>query len=52
MLDWLDLIQIFLLLAACWACFFWGKVIGIGDTIVTLLEKRIITEKDLDRLQD
>lgn len=51
-LDWLDLVQIALLLSACYACFSWGKVIGIQGTIDMFLFKKIITEKDLEKLTD
>lgn len=51
-LGWLNIVEILLLLAACWACYNWGKVNGIGVCIEALLEKNIITERDLDRLND
>lgn len=49
---WLDVTQLLLLLGACLACYNWGKVNGIGGTIGVLLDKKIITEKDLERLAD
>ncbi len=52
MLNWMDIVQILLLLGACYACYAWGKVNGIGDCIEALLERKIITEKDLDKLVD
>jgi hypothetical protein len=51
-MEWLDLVQIFLQLAACYACFQWGRVNGIGVTIEALLHKKIITEEDLDSLSE
>jgi hypothetical protein len=50
--DWLDLTQIFLQLAACYACYLWGKQTGIGDTIEVLLDRKILKESDLDKLTD
>jgi hypothetical protein len=52
MLNWLDITQIVLLLAACYACFLWGKFNGIDAAVSLLLEKRIITETDLEKLND
>ena len=50
--EWLDLTQIILLLAACWACFAWGRMSGISAAVNLLLEKKIITERDLEKLQE
>lgn len=50
MFEWLDLTQIFMLLATCYACFVWGKFNGVSSIIGTLLEKNIIKESDLERL--
>lgn len=50
MFNWLDFTQIFLLLLACYLCHLWGKASGISSLIDVLLEKKIITEKDLDKL--
>lgn len=47
-MEWLDVIQIFLLLTACLACFVSGRVNGIKAVLEHLLEKEIITMKDLD----
>lgn len=51
-LDWLDITQLFLLVSACIACFNWGKLTGITGTINMLLSKKVITEKDLEKISD
>lgn len=51
-LNWLDIIQIVLLLLACYLCYLAGKFNGVQSVISLLLDKDIITEKDLDRLTD
>lgn len=49
---WLNLTEIILQLLSCWACFWWGKNNGIGLCIEALLHRKIITEKDLEKLND
>lgn len=51
-MDWLDFTQILLMLGACYACYMWGRTGGIEDAIVTLLDKKIITEQDLEKLEE
>lgn len=51
-LSWIDFTQIILMLTACWACFAWGKYTGIHLCVEALLHKKIITEADLERLDD
>lgn len=51
-MEWLNLTEIILQLAACIACYMWGKSVGIGDVIGVLLHKKIISEKDLDKLKE
>lgn len=51
-MEWLDITQIIFQLAACYACYIWGRSIGIGEAIGVLLHKKIITEKDLEKLDD
>ena len=51
-MEWLNLTEIILQLAACLACYLWGKSTGIGMAIEALLSKKIITEKDLEKLKD
>lgn len=51
-MNWLDLSQIILLLAACYACFLAGKFRGVHAIIDLLLEKELIKESDLDKLTD
>ena len=51
-MEWLDITQIIMLLAACFSCFMWGKSIGICTAIEALLHKKIITEKDLEKFND
>lgn len=52
MFDWLDLTQIFLQLATCYACFVWGKTTGISDVVELFLEKKLITEQDIEKLKE
>jgi hypothetical protein len=49
-MDWLDVIQIILLLLACYASFAWGKYTGISGTVEMFLDRKIITEADLEKL--
>lgn len=49
-MEWLDITEIILQLLVCFACYMWGKVKGIGSCIDALLEKKIITEKDIEKL--
>lgn len=51
-MEWLDITQIILQLAACFACYTWGKTTGVSLVVNVLLEKKIIKESDLDKLQD
>ena len=51
-MEWLDITQIIMQLAACLSCFMWGKSIGICTAIEALLHKKIITEKDLEKFND
>lgn len=51
-MEWLDITEIVLQLLACYACYIWGKSTGIGEAIGVLLHKKIITEKDLDKLDE
>lgn len=51
-MDWLDITQILLFLAASYACFNWGKYVGITGTVDMFLSKKLITEKDLEKLSD
>ena len=51
MANWLDVIQILLLVGACWACFNAGKIKGITEIIETMLYKRMITMEDLKKLE-
>jgi hypothetical protein len=51
-MEWFNVSEIILQLAACFACFLWGKTEGINDALEVLLKRRIITEKDLEKLKD
>lgn len=51
-LDWINFTEIFLLLITCLVCYWSGKATGIQGTIDFLLHKKIITEKDLERLSE
>lgn len=50
--EWFNLMEIALLLAACYACHVWGIHKGVTDTISLLLEKNVITPQDLENLND
>jgi hypothetical protein len=50
--EWLDLIQIFWMLAACYFCYLAGKNGGIRDTIHILMDNGIVTKEDLKKLDD
>lgn len=51
-LNWLDLTQIALMLLTCWACFTWGRSNGIELALEALIQKKIISERDLEKLND
>lgn len=44
-----DIIHLILSLAACYACFHWGRREGIVDLATMLVENGTITEKDLEK---
>lgn len=52
MFDWLDITQIILQVSACYACYVWGKTSGVSDVVELLMEKKIITEQDIEKLKD
>lgn len=52
MFSWLDITQILLMLGACYACFHWGKYDGVSTVIQLLLDKKLITESQLDKLAE
>lgn len=52
MFSWLDITQILLMLGACYACFTWGKYEGVSAVIQLLLDKKIVTESQLEKLED
>lgn len=47
----LDLIQIVLMVAACYACYWKGRFAGIEDVINELLDRDIINLKDLEDME-
>jgi hypothetical protein len=47
----MDVIEIVLLVASCYACYIKGKVEGINDTIYELIDREIISLSDLDKLE-
>lgn len=49
--EWLDLLQIFWFLAACFFCFLSGKTVGMRNTINVLLDTETITLRDLEKLE-
>lgn len=44
-----DMIQLALSLAACYACYHWGRREGIIDLATVLVENGRITEQDLEK---
>jgi hypothetical protein len=48
-MNWLDLVQIALLLASCLACYFRGIETGIERTFDFVVRENIVDEKTLDR---
>ena len=52
MSEWLNLTQIILMVGACYACHLWGVHKGVSDTIFILLEKKLVTQKQLENLND
>ena len=48
----MDIIQIALLLAACFACYVNGKIKGISSVINDLLDHGKITLKDLEEMYE
>jgi hypothetical protein len=51
-LSWLNISEIVLLVSACWACYFRGKVSGVHAVIDLFLEQKIITPRDLEKLKN
>jgi hypothetical protein len=51
-ITWLNISEIILLLSACWACYFRGRVNGVHSVIELFLEEKIITPRDLEKLKD
>lgn len=51
-ITWLNISEIILLLSACWACYFRGRVNGVHSVIDLFLEEKIITPRDLQKLKD
>ena len=50
--EWFNVVEIVLLVGACYACHLWGIHKGISDTIFLLLEKKIVTQEDLENLNN
>ena len=45
-----DLIQIALMLAACYACYIKGEHKGIEETVTELIERGLLDEKELEEM--
>jgi hypothetical protein len=43
-----DLIQIVLMLVACYACYWKGKYEGIEETVIELIERGLLDARDLE----
>jgi hypothetical protein len=48
----MDVIQVALLLSACYASYVAGRVTGIETTVDLFIDKKIITEEQLKRAVD
>lgn len=46
----LDIIQLALLLGACFSCYIWGRVNGSVDLMKIMVDNRIISNENLKRL--
>lgn len=51
-MDILDIGLIVLQVGACYACYVAGKFKGIGNTIDLFLDRKVITQEQLDKLVD
>jgi hypothetical protein len=47
----LDVIQIVLLVAACFACFVAGQVNGAAGLVKLLIDHKVMTEEDFDKFR-
>jgi hypothetical protein len=45
-----DLIQIALMLAACYACYIKGELRGIEETVTELIDRGLLDEKELEEM--
>ena len=45
-----DLIQIALMLAACYACYIKGELKGIEETVTELIDRGLLDEKELEEM--
>jgi hypothetical protein len=45
-----DLIQIALMLAACYACYVKGELRGIEETVTELIDRGLLDEKELEEM--
>ena len=52
MFNLMDFLQIVLLLLACYCCYLAGKFNGAINLVNHMLDNDIITEDDLDKLED
>jgi hypothetical protein len=45
-----DLIQITLMLVACYACYWKGRYEGIEETVTELIDRGLLDEKELEEM--
>ena len=45
-----DVIQIALMLAACYACYVKGELKGIEETVTELIDRGLLDEKELEEM--
>ena len=45
-----DVIQIALMLAACYACYIRGELKGIEETVTELIDRGLLDEKELEEM--
>lgn len=50
-MNWLDITQLILLVTTCWVCYNAGKIKGVSELVEILLEKKMLTEKDFEKLE-
>jgi hypothetical protein len=50
--NYMDLIHVVLLVAACISCYVAGKINGAANFCALLIDQKVLTMNDLDKLHD